>query len=317
MLSGSMIELERVRLPERAERVAQTASLGGMVGVFLFGFVFVAIGTLIINHVGQKIIPVYPSGVREEYWILLLVGGIFATFGMILWARVFKARLLEKRRQALVAQVPRSQAFADYPWNPKGITKSPWAPVGKSLGVTLFLAAFLTPFNWWAWRLHGGPKAIVAVFDVVLVLIVIDLVRRILVALKYGNSWIEYETFPSLTGGSVDLRWWPPSGLENATSIKFILRCVEEWNESRGTGEQRSSSLIHEQLWATTRTTEGRVDCQHNRPMSLSFDVPATAPGSNLSRKLSITFWELDVCAEAPGIDFQERYLVPVYAGAS
>jgi hypothetical protein len=105
-----------------------------------------------------------------------------------------------------------------------------------------------------------------------------------------------------------------PSGLENATKLTFVLRCVEEWTEVRGTGKHRHTAIIHEQIWAATRTTEWRVDCRPLSPVSLRFDVPATAPGSDMSGKQKITFGELDVSAEAPGVDLQKCYLVPVCA---
>ena len=84
--------------------------------------------------------------------------------------------------------------------------------------------------------------------------------------------------------------------------------------ESRGSGDNRSTQLIHEQRWAMTRTTVGPVvACPPDYPVALTFDLPLTAPGSNLADELKISFWELDVNAEALGIDFQEQYLVPVY----
>ena len=122
------------------------------------------------------------------------------------------------------------------------------------------------------------------------------------------------ETFPLHTGGSINLVWSAPSGLQKATGISFVLRCAEEWTETTGTGKHRRTHLIHEQLWAAERKTEGPVDCRPDLPIPLAFDVPSTAPGSRLSEKQAITFWELDVQAKAPGVDFSERYLVPIYA---
>jgi hypothetical protein len=96
-----------------------------------------------------------------------------------------------------------------------------------------------------------------------------------------------------------------------------VLRCVEEWTETTGRGDDRSITLIHEQLWAAARSTEGLVDIRPGGRLSLSYDVPETVPGSYLSGEPRVTFWELDICATAPGVDFQERYLVPIYRGAS
>jgi hypothetical protein len=316
-LSESTIEVQRVRLPNRTERVCKIAGFGVWEGL-LFGSVFVTAGIALIL-VGLKILPVAPSSVYAPYWVLSVFGGVFAIAGVIAWIKVVREKLFVKRRKNLSALHPHSAVFADYPWNPKGITKSPWSKVQQSLASSLFFAAFLTPFNWWAWCsdssswLIGG---IVSLFDLFLALAVIELIRRTLVALKYGKSGIEYETFPFTTGGRVNLRWFVPSGLTHAKSITFVLRCVEEWTEIKGAGDDKTISLIHEQLWAATRTTEGRVNIWPGARFSLSYDVPATAPESSLSGEPGITFWELDICATAAGVDFEERYLVPVYRGA-
>jgi hypothetical protein len=160
-------------------------------------------------------------------------------------------------------------------------------------------------------------KCLISLFDLFILLGAYELVRRILVALKYGSSGVEYETFPFVTGDRVKLKWLVPSGLKNVESITFVLRCVDEWTESIGVGDDRSIIIIHEQQWAATRTTEGRVGNWLNGKLSLSYDIPATAPGSYLSAEPRITFWEIDIYATASGVDFQERYLVPVYRGAS
>lgn len=316
-LSESTIEVKRVRLPNRTERVCKTAGFG-VWGGLLFGSVFIAAGIAFIL-VGLKILPVAPSRVYAPYWVLSVLGGLFAIGGFTVWITVVREMLFVKRRKNLSALHPHSEVFADYPWNPRGITKSPWSKVKQSLAASLVFAAVLTPFNWWAWRSGDSPwlvRGIVSLFDLFLAFAVIELIRRTLAALKYGKSGIEYETFPFATGDRVNLRWLVPSGLTNVKNITFVLRCVEEWTEITGVGDDKTISLIHEQLWAATRTTEGRVNILPGAKFSLSYDVPTTAPESSLSGGPRITFWELEICATAAGVDFEERYLVPVYRGA-
>lgn len=320
MLSGSVVELERSRRSTQNGNVAKTYGLGGF-GGFLLGLVLATVGTIVIL-VGLEDGLLPTSEANSKYWPATLTGMCFVAGGIFIWAVWLKERLLVKRRQASVAQHPQSEVFADYPWDPNGITKSPWVAVRKSFVMTLLFGIFLVPFNWFAWTSSEVRDLIVAqiaisLFDLALLFGVIELVRRFLTALKYGTSRLGYQTFPLFTGGRVDLMWMPPSGLENATSIKFVLRCVEEWMETTGSGKKRSAHLVHEQVWAAARTTAGPVDCQPNHPIPLSFDVPATAPGSCLSKKKTNVFWELEVCAKSPGVDFQEQYLVPIYSGES
>jgi len=316
-LSESTIAEQRMRLPNRTERVCKTAGLGEWEGL-LFGAVLITAGIALIL-VGQKILPVAPSRVYAPYWVLSNFGGVLAIGGIIAWIKVAREKLFVRRRKNLSALHPHSAVFADYPWNPQGITKSPWSKVQQSLASSLFFAAFLTPFNWWAWRSDSRSwliGAIVSLFDLLLALAVVELIRRTLVALKYGKSGIEFETFPFITGDCVNLKWLVPSGFTHVKSITFVLRCVEEWTETKGVGDDKTISLIHEQLWAATRTTEGMVNILPGAWLSLSYEIPATAPGSCLSGEPRITYWELDICVTAAGVDFEERYLVPVYQNA-
>jgi hypothetical protein len=314
-LSESIVESKRIRLPDRDDRIAKNSGPARMVG-FLFGIPFMAAGTAIIL-IGLKIIPYDPSSIHAPYWVLTLAGGMFIGAGAILWAIVLKEhiRILKWRRFA--GENPGSKVYADYPWDFRGITKSPWGPALKSFWGTLFLGIFMTPFNWWAWASGAGGlmvMAIVSLFDLFLLFACIELVRRLLVALKYGSSRLAYQRFPYFTGETVQLRWVPPSGLTFATGIEFILRCIEEWTESAESVENQRPRRVHEQIWAATHSAEGQIYCQHNRPITLSFDVPVATPGSRLSEeKMRTTFWELNVCVQAPGVDFSERYLVPIY----
>jgi hypothetical protein len=145
----------------------------------------------------------------------------------------------------------------------------------------------------------------------------VELIRRLLVALKYGKTGIEYARFPFFTGNRVDLGWRQPSGLNTAEKITFTVRCVEEWLELTGLAGDRSEEIFHDQLWAATRTTTGTVACRTNRLVWLSFDIPEDVQGSCLSAGERIIFWELEVVAEAPGVDFDERYLVPIYTASA
>lgn len=314
ILSDSVVDERRCRLSNH-ERVGTSTGLSRL-GGFLLGLVFVATGIFILL-LSREIIPVDPSSFHAPHGVVTLFGIIFATSGALLWSRLIQERRLVRSRLDQAKQHPFSAAFADYPWDLHGTTKSPWTPVSKGVGAVIFMVIFLTPFNWWAWISVDSAlmvKIIISSFDLILLLLLLELIRQTLGALKYGKSRLEYLAFPVIIGKRADLRWFPPSGLKNVSKITFVLRCVEEWMESSGSGDNRRTQLIHEQRWAMTRSTEGiEVACLPNYPVTLSFDLPPTVPGSKLADEHKITFWELEVNAEAVGIDFWEQYLVPVY----
>ena len=277
---------------------------------------FVAFGIFTVL-IGLEVIPVESSSIHAPYWIITYIGGLFSVFGMFIWFKMHGERLLVKRRQAMSVSRPYSKAYADYPWNSRGITISSWDSVRKLLTKTTIFTMIVIPFNWWAWASDTAVfmvKLITSLFDLFALIAIIMLARDMLAARKYGESRVEYKTFPFLTGSRVDLKWLAPSTLGSCTSITFVLRCVEEWGEKIPNVSQLSVNLVHDQIWAATCKTEGQVNCHIYGSISLSFDIPRTVPGSKLSQKGKAIFWELDVLAKTTGFDFQERYLVPVYS---
>lgn len=317
ILSESVFDEQRCRLRDH-ERISKTTGLN-RVGGGAFGLVFVVIGAL-IALLGLGVIPANPERFNVPHSIVTIAGVIFASSGVFFWNMVWQEQRQIRSRQNLAKQHPYSLAFADFPWEPTGITKSPWRKATTGLLIVTSMSVFLIPFNWWAWFSEDGVllvKFIVVIFNLALVVVIIKLIQVILVALKYGQSRLEYPAFPVVTGRSAALRWFPPAGLSHATKITFVLRCVEEWMESFGSGDNRTTEVIHEQKWAATRMTVGPVACRPDYPLDLLFDLPATVPSSRLADELKITFWELEVKAETEGLDFQERYLVPVYPNAT
>jgi len=317
-LSEIEIDLQRFRLPGRTERAAMSTGFRPFVG-FLLAVTALAVGSFILL-VGLRTVDVTLTTVRAPYWILQLFGLIFIVSGLVAGFKTQRQWRQEQRRQLLASEHPGSDAFDDHAWNPRGVRKSPWSTALKAVGASLFFLLFLLPFNWWAW--FSGEqllfvRGVVGLFDLFLLLALFETVRRILVALKYGDSGLDYGWFPMRTGKRVELYWYPPTGLERVNRIDFVLRCVEEWTERRGTDRNRSIDIIHEQLWAATRTTIGLVELLPDQTIPLTYDLPAEALGSSLAKQQHRIFWELDVRADAPGVDFQECYLVPVYAASA
>ena len=89
---------------------------------------------------------------------------------------------------------------------------------------------------------------------------------------------------------------------------------MEEWYEWEGMAGDRSKRLKHAQLWSATHSVTGRSALATCSRTWLRFEVPDTVPGTFLSAGEHIYFWEFEVTADVVGIDFTERYLVPVYS---
>jgi hypothetical protein len=304
---------QRKRLAGRTERRGAQTGFPTW-GAFAFGAVFVVVGTLIIL-VGTKIISVDPKGVHAPYWMLTVFGAVFAFAGLMVWSMAWRQYKTNRRRAEMMRRHPDEVSLADYDWNPDGFALPRWRRALQAVAGTAFLAMFLSMFNYWAFWADGPwmVKAVVILFD--LILLAVGWQAGLLVgrAFKFGGSRIEFAEFPYRLPQPVVIRWQPANGIVQANRGEFTLRCVEEWYESHGSGKNRSTQLVHEEIWRATWFLDQPRTFQRWEPVELRFEPTTDVPPTRLSADRPV-FWELDVKLDLPGLDFEEKYLVPVYA---
>jgi hypothetical protein len=206
-------------------------------------------------------------------------------------------------------------ALADYPWNPRGFEAERWNRFGKAAGAAIFLTLFLAGFNYWAF-FDRGPwplKVIIVLFDLVAASAWWRACLLLGRAVKFGGSGLVFTSFPYRLGNPIVLHWRPASGIREVTKGSFVLRCVEEYFETSGTGEDQNQRLVQEEIWSGTWCLDQPQKLARAVKMDLEFDPPDDLPETQLSAERPI-FWEFEVKLELPGLDFEEVYLVPVYA---
>jgi hypothetical protein len=280
---------------------------------FGIGSLFVAAGVAIMLA-GVKVIKVDPASVHTPYWVLTLMGVSFAVGGFAIWGGAGRQFAAGRRRWEAARRYPDGPALADYPWHPDGFAVSEWPGVGKTTALAMFITIFLSLFNWWAFAANGptGLKILVCVFDLIALYVWFLAARQLLRALKFGHSRIEFTSFPCRPPKPVVIRWQPFSGISRVNTGTFTLRCVAEWTEGYGGGDNRTVSLIHEEIWSAKWILEQPRNLQLREQVELHYAPPADAPPTNLSADKPV-FWELEVKLNLPGLDFNETYLVPVY----
>ncbi|MDB6027921.1 MAG: hypothetical protein JWM68_4144 [Verrucomicrobiales bacterium] len=176
------------------------------------------------------------------------------------------------------------------------------------------MTLFLSFFNYWAF-MAGGPllvKAVVGLFDLLLIYGWYQGVLAVGRALKFGNSRIEFIQFPYRLTTPINIRWKAPSGIVHANKGSFTLRCVEEWFEQRGSGKNRGQFLVQEEVWRGTWFLNEPATFTRNEESELHFEPPAKLPSTSLLTHRAV-YWELEAKLDLPGLDFEECYLVPVY----
>ena len=302
----------RRRLTGRTERRGSRSGFS-FVGALLFGGVFVAVGTCIVL-LGAHIIPVDPGSVHAPYAILVICGACFAGAGLFVWGMASTQYKDDLHRRAAARRYGGSPALEDHAWDTRGFTPPRWSRAASTTAGAAFFTLFLSIFNWWAWG-AGGPwmvKAIVTLFDLVLVLVWWQAVVAIGRAVKFGGSRLAFDHFPYVMGEAISIRWIPPRGVARADKGSVTFRCIEEYWEERGTGKDRNRTLVHDEVCAETQSFDSPQTFAPGRAVEFRFTLPADARPTKLNADRPV-FWELEVKLSMPGLDFEESYLVPLY----
>ena len=74
-------------------------------GGFLFGGIFVAVGTAILL-VGTKVLPVDPASVKAPYWVLTAAGASFSLGGLMVWGMAGKQFAANRQRMLAGRRYP-------------------------------------------------------------------------------------------------------------------------------------------------------------------------------------------------------------------
>lgn len=127
---------------------------------------------------------------------------------------------------------------------------------------------------------------------------------------QHGGSVLALPDGPVVLGGAfrgvVETSLRPDNAPANGFTLTF--RCVRRFRVSGG-GRNRTTRT--ERAWTETTTappyTIGGKVCTEVR-----FVVPDTAPPTSLSHEETGVFWELDVTAEMPGLDYATTFTLPV-----
>lgn len=282
----------------------------------MFAVMFLGFGTVITLASLGWLPGASPPRQDSSAWGLVFVGPSFLMIGLV--AAVIAVRLQKeqnRRRSALPDDLPETR---DHLWDREKFEVSGWRTVVEAAVFAVFLSLFLVPFNWFCFSEHGEfrsnvlAKVAIAAFDVAGLLCWFHFFKRLLHQRKFGATRVEFARFPFRVGQPVALRFVPPQSVKAMNGGSFMLRCVGEWTERTGSGDNRRSNIIQEAQWSGTWHLDDASVFFRDEVIELTFDPPADLPLTSLSTPRQV-FWELIVKLDVDGLDFEEVYLVPVY----
>ncbi|MDH3590791.1 MAG: hypothetical protein OER88_02875 [Planctomycetota bacterium] len=297
--------MAKERINKRDSRVHRTAY--GLTAV-LMGIPFMGMGGW-FALAGLEVVPL-PGKAHAPLWVIAAIGTSFFLAGLMVFGHGLRGMAVRRRRRRLEVLHPDRPWLLDFDWDPAGVRDRAGVRWFNALQSLVLFAVFLAPFHWWAFFSGKGPwmiKAMVVLFDLIPLWLVYQTLYLFAQHLKYGSARLRFARFPFPPGGAVEVVFFP----NRFRALNCRLRFVEERFEERGSGENRSTHHVVEQHYELEQT----VEVNPARPeVSLSLPLPSDETWVTAMSESPIRYWELDIRAEEPGIDFHASFPLPVYA---
>lgn len=266
--------------------------------------------------IGAGVIPVGQEN-RDEWRstaMPLVFGGMFALAGGVAFVQSRAAVRRHERRKAVLARHPNEPWLADYAWDPRGIDDGRTRQIGRVFRWAAFIIVWMAPFHWLGFTTAPVVLVFVALFDLAVLLLVGRGLYLLAQQRKYGTSRLEFDRFPYHPGQSLDVTF-TNANIGAYQRLTVTLRFIEDEVKVRGTRKNRRYEITSWQLYADRLedANPGELtwaDC----PLALSFPLPEGDVTNRLLATRSPRYWELEVRAAKPGVDYRAVFLVPVYA---
>jgi hypothetical protein len=253
-------------------------------------------------------------------WMGWAVAVIFFVPGAFVFLNGFKGLFDAARLKRVREEHPNEPWLVEYDWNPEGISADSRASVLSQVLVLAFLLVFLAPFNYFVFFSPDSAsevpllaRGLIAFFDLIPVLVLWGIVTTLWHKAKYGQPRLAFGSFPFHLGGPLSARFSTRRAIGEFKKMSFTLHCVEERTEIyRTTRRSTSTRTTCEQIW-TDELVLDQPGALYEGEFPISFKLPDGDYGSRFV-DAPARYWELEVKADTPGLDFGALFLLPVYA---
>ena len=283
----------------------------------LFGIPFVAAGALMLALAS----PINGGTRGDMPWqFVVLLIAFFPFAGIMFIGHGLRGILREKRIKALQKFYGHEPWKWDNPWKIDGISDHGNATMYKVFRIGIVFLLFLLPFNWLAFvstEIAWGRfiwQFMVGLFDLITLFLFGYGTYLLLRRAKYGKRRVRFSTFPFFLGQEINLVFEGSDLLRNSRGFTATLRNIEERYERR---EGSDVNIMCYELYSD-KIFFSEPELRHLNFSSL--ELKFTLPENGLDTRLSERpprYWELELLAETPGIDFRAFFLLPVYKASS
>ena len=284
--------------------------------VVLFSLPFIGVGVFAMA-LSLGYIPSMESGIKGPHALLTVFGAVFCLAGLGLWgvglSAIAGARAALKRRR----EHPNEPWYWDHAWNPQFAESGGPGTALQGLAVGAFLVLFLSMFNFIAFFSGKSDvpffvKGIVGFFDLIALLVIGSAFYALFQYFKYGKSRLHFARFPFRPGNTLEGGLEGSRRLFQANAIVLTLRYIEEVIVTTGSGKNRNTSVSLYTLHEVRQEIDPRqLNPDSDLGIPISIRLPEGMP--TLLHDKPRRYWELDVSADTPGIDYSARFIIPVY----
>lgn len=278
----------------------------------VFGVPFLAAGTFI----GMAAFNVIHARQHGPAWLVACVAGMFFFPGLFLFIHGVQGMIRKAIHKHESAQTPGQSWLFDYHWRPEGVRFSAFhAMVSRLIGAVIW-NVFLVPFFWIGYTEHGMARvffAFACLFALFGIFFWVRWAQMLGDLLRYGNSFLAYDSFPYFLGGTLRARLRAPRHLAVVNSLTLTLRCIQERYVTTGYGNDRSSRVVCYELYKDVLTFDHqRLADFADAEVPVEFRLPPDKLSSSLA-DTPPTYWAIEARGQASGPDYEAYFLVPVY----
>ena len=276
--------------------------------LILFGVPFVGAGGF-FALAGFEFIPLGGAKANAPLWVIGCCGLAFLFAGLGLWGGGIATLIRGARNRDLVRLHPNQPWLLDYAWEREGTRSAGFAGVVGGFAAFGSLCVFLAPFHYWAWMSDEGSwfvRIITGIFELLALAIGVGALRRLIQWFKFGRTYLLFAQFPFQPGERLEVDFGP----NKFDRLDVVLRFQKKTTTQTGSGDNSRTHVdtrtLHEQKQV--------IECHALDPkVRIAFDLPDNLSWVNRISENPSWYWEMEVSADVPGVDFGETYKLPVY----
>lgn len=183
----------------------------------------------------------------------------------------------------------------------------------------LAFTLFWNLFSWGAvWVITSDPEQApteaywaLALFPAVGILFIFLTIRSGIRWCKFGTAVFRMKHIPGVIGGTLEGDIIVPTRV--VPEKGFVLTLTNNRLRITGSGDDRKSTTT--QLWQHQQSAAGNrlASSKPTTVVSLNIAIPPDCLETNYENKCDQIFWQLELSAEVPGVNYRASFGVPVF----